>query len=121
MERPLRTDNNGDRDNSCLKAISWWSSHFYQLENAITRYHYKSLRELDRRTRHYFNLINFDFLQCTSFLVSNHFNPLHFLFLKPVHHIKAYTTSGSRTSERGGQIFAEIFSRLFLDVSRKNF
>jgi len=47
---------------------------------------------LDRRTRHYFILINFDFLQCTSFLVSNQFSPLHFLFLKPVHHIKAYIT-----------------------------
>src|SRR6218665_3177690 len=29
-------------------------------------------------------------------------------------------TSGSRTSETGGQIFAELFSRPFLGVSRKN-
>ena len=30
-------------------------------------------------------------------------------------------TSGSRTSETGGQIFAEIFEQPFLGVSRKNF
>src|SRR6218665_3503493 len=32
----------------------------------------------------------------------------------------ASSTNGSRTLERGGQIFAEIFSRPFLGVSRKN-
>src|SRR6218665_1658287 len=30
------------------------------------------------------------------------------------------STSGSRTSETGGQIFAEIFERPFLGISRKN-
>src|SRR6218665_1105958 len=30
-------------------------------------------------------------------------------------------TSGSRTSETGGEIFAKIFERPFLGVSRKNF